>query len=46
MEYKILIYGANGYTGKLITQEAKEIGIKVEIAGRNEKAIQSLASHC
>jgi len=43
MEYKILIYGANGYTGKLITQEAKEIGIKVEIAGRNEKAIQSLA---
>jgi len=44
MEYKILIYGANGYTGKLITQEAKEKGIKVEIAGRNENAIQSLAS--
>ncbi|MGM0580798.1 MAG: saccharopine dehydrogenase family protein [Bacteroidota bacterium] len=44
MEYKILIYGANGYTGKLITNEAKENGIQVEIAGRNQAAIQSLAN--
>jgi short subunit dehydrogenase-like uncharacterized protein len=43
MEYKILIYGANGYTGKLITQEAKEKGLSVEIAGRNEEEIQKLS---
>ncbi|SMG40741.1 Uncharacterized conserved protein [Marivirga sericea] len=43
MEYRILIYGANGYTGRLITREAKERGIKIDIAGRNEKAIKSLS---
>lgn len=43
MANKILIYGANGYTGKLITQEAKAKGVKVEIAGRNEEAIKALA---
>ena len=43
MEYRVLIYGANGYTGKLITREAKYRGIQVEIAGRNVKAIQSLS---
>ncbi len=44
MDYKILIYGANGYTGKLITQEAIEREVDLDIAGRNEKAIQSLAT--
>ncbi|HET8858831.1 saccharopine dehydrogenase family protein [Marivirga sp.] len=42
MDYNILIYGANGYTGKLITNEAQSAGIKVEIAGRNKQAIESL----
>jgi short subunit dehydrogenase-like uncharacterized protein len=43
MGYKILIYGANGYTGKLITQEAKARGIAVEIAGRNVQQIKELS---
>ncbi|WKV10778.1 saccharopine dehydrogenase family protein [Marivirga harenae] len=43
MNYKILIYGANGYTGKLITQEAKNAGVYVELAGRNKKAIETLS---
>lgn len=43
MDNKILIYGANGYTGKLITLEAKEKDLQVEIAGRNRKAIESLS---
>lgn len=43
MEHKILIYGANGYTGKLITLEAKANKLQVEIAGRNQEAIESLA---
>ncbi|WP_375580856.1 saccharopine dehydrogenase NADP-binding domain-containing protein [Marivirga tractuosa] len=43
MGYRILIYGANGYTGKLITQEAKDNEIRIEIAGRNEEAIKSIS---
>lgn len=38
-----LIYGANGYTGELITRVAVERGLKPIIAGRNETAIRSLA---
>lgn len=38
-----LIYGANGYTGELITRYAVERGLKPIIAGRNEKAIKPLA---
>ncbi|WP_296620491.1 trans-acting enoyl reductase family protein [Marivirga sp.] len=43
MAYKILIYGANGYTGKLIAREAKEKEIPVELAGRNTEAIKKLS---
>ena len=43
MSNKILIYGANGYTGQLITKEAKERGLDVEIAGRNSASIKALA---
>jgi short subunit dehydrogenase-like uncharacterized protein len=43
MNHKILIYGANGYTGKLITQEAKNNGVIVEIAGRNKKSIEKIS---
>jgi len=43
MEYKILIYGANGYTGRLITKEAVKQNIKVDIAGRNDVAITQLS---
>jgi len=39
----LLIYGANGYTGELITRFAVERGSKPILAGRNEEAIRSLA---
>lgn len=37
-----LIYGANGYTGELITRFAVERGLKPIIAGRNEAAIRAI----
>jgi short subunit dehydrogenase-like uncharacterized protein len=39
----ILIYGANGYTGELITRYAVERGMHPMLAGRNEAAIEELA---
>ena len=38
-----LIYGANGYTGELITRYAVERGMRPILAGRNEAAIKELA---
>ncbi|MGQ0542461.1 MAG: saccharopine dehydrogenase family protein [Blastocatellia bacterium] len=38
-----LIYGANGYTGELITRFAAERGMKPILAGRNAIAIEALA---
>lgn len=38
-----LIYGANGYTGELITRMAVERGMRPIVAGRNETAIKALA---
>ncbi len=38
-----LLYGANGYTGQLIAKMAAVYGLKPILAGRNEKALQSLA---
>lgn len=43
MSDPILIYGANGYTGELITRFAVERGMKPIIAGRNEMAIREIA---
>lgn len=43
MSKTFLIYGANGYTGELITRFAAERGMKPIIAGRNAIAIESLA---
>lgn len=37
-----LIYGANGYTGRLIAQEAVAKGMKPVIAGRNSEQIEQL----
>ncbi len=34
-QYEAIIYGAYGYTGKLITQACKAQGIKVLLSGRN-----------
>lgn len=40
---KWLIYGANGYTGRLIAAEAVNRDLKPILAGRNAKAIRQLA---
>lgn len=40
---KFLLYGANGYTGKLIIRFAKEYGITPILAGRTEAKIKPLA---
>jgi short subunit dehydrogenase-like uncharacterized protein len=39
-----MIYGANGYTGRLIAQEAKRRGMMPILAGRNAQALRALAS--
>jgi short subunit dehydrogenase-like uncharacterized protein len=41
---QIMIYGANGYTGKLIAEEAVKQGFAPVLAGRNETAIKELAA--
>jgi short subunit dehydrogenase-like uncharacterized protein len=38
-----LIYGANGYTGRLIVEMALAKGLKPVIAGRNQKIIQQIS---
>jgi short subunit dehydrogenase-like uncharacterized protein len=38
-----LLYGANGYTGKLITALASQYDMQPTLAGRNEQAIRTLA---
>ena len=43
MTGRFLIYGANGYTGELITRYAAERGMKPILAGRNAIAIEELA---
>ncbi len=44
MPKTFLIYGANGYTGELITRMAAERGLKPILAGRNETKIADLAA--
>ena len=41
--HPILIYGATGYTGKLIAAEACKRGLKTVLAGRNRDALDALA---
>lgn len=43
MSNTFLIYGANGYTGELITRHAVERGMKPILAGRNAIKIEELA---
>jgi short subunit dehydrogenase-like uncharacterized protein len=38
-----MIYGANGFTGRLIAQEAKHEGLEPILAGRSSGAVQALA---
>lgn len=39
-----LLYGANGYTGRLIARYASDYGLKPLLAGRNREALEPLAS--
>ena len=39
----LLIYGANGYTGELVAEEAVRRGLRPVLAGRNRQAVRSLA---
>ena len=39
-----MIYGANGYTGRLIVEEAKKRGMRPILAGRNHQEIEELAA--
>jgi short subunit dehydrogenase-like uncharacterized protein len=40
---RAMIYGANGYTGRLIARRAVERGLKPVLAGRNRQAVSTLA---
>jgi len=40
---KLLLYGASGYTGKIIAERAKELNLDFEIAGRSEDKIRTMA---
>jgi short subunit dehydrogenase-like uncharacterized protein len=44
MKKKWMIYGANGYTGKLIAKQANRLGLKPILAGRNRESIEALAT--
>ena len=41
---RAMIYGANGYTGRLIARHAVERGLKPVLAGRNREAVSRLAT--
>ncbi|HET7777738.1 MAG TPA: saccharopine dehydrogenase NADP-binding domain-containing protein [Rudaea sp.] len=40
---KLMIYGANGYTGRLIAREAAKRGLQPMLAGRNRDDVRALA---
>ena len=44
MKKKWMIYGANGYTGRLIAKEARARGLRPILAGRNRKGIAAIAA--
>jgi len=41
---KLLVYGANGYTGTLIAELARSYGLSPVLAGRNAEAVSALAA--
>ena len=44
MKNNWMIYGANGYTGRLILEEAKKRGMNPILAGRNECALEAIGT--
>lgn len=43
MAGKFMIYGATGYTGKLVARAAKDAGLKPLLAGRNAEKVRAIA---
>ncbi len=43
-EDRLLIYGANGYSGEMISREAQERGLAPVIAGRNRAAVEKVGA--
>ena len=41
----IVVYGATGYTGKLIAAELASSGLDFQLAGRNRQKLEDLAAH-
>ena len=41
----IVVYGATGYTGKLIAAEVATSGLDFQLAGRNRQKLEDLAAH-
>jgi short subunit dehydrogenase-like uncharacterized protein len=41
---KLMIYGATGYTGSLMCDQAKQTGLKFVLAGRTQSSVQSAAN--
>jgi len=44
LKNRLLIYGATGYTGKIIAARAKELNLDFEIAAREEDTVKVLAN--
>lgn len=44
MKKKWLIYGANGYTGRLIARQARQQGLKPVLAGRSKEGVAAIAA--
>lgn len=45
MSYRVLLYGANGFTGQLMATTAMPDGIAVTLAGRDRERVANLARH-
>jgi short subunit dehydrogenase-like uncharacterized protein len=43
MSGRLLVYGATGYTGRLVVERAVEVGLDVTVAGRDPGRIGELA---
>jgi short subunit dehydrogenase-like uncharacterized protein len=40
----LMIYGATGYTGRMVAEHAKDAGLDVIVAGREQAPLAELAS--
>ena len=43
MTGKLIIYGATGYTGQLVSEQAKRAGLDFIVAGRDAEKVRALA---